>query len=102
MIPDFPEFPHVHGIHCICRECGALCTPEGWHDRGGLCARCAFPTRVTTNAHSLVASGQRTAAAIEATARAIDNVVPFEPDPIRDAIDRAAAVWSRDNEDTDR
>lgn len=68
---DFPEFPHVQGVKCVCRDCGALCTPEGWTDRGGLCPRCFNPSRTKAPAP--------------------------EPDPIRDAIDRAAAHWAKDN-----
>lgn len=57
----------------ICRGCGALCLPQGWEERGGLCPKCAAPKRVPTP--------------------------PPEPDPIRDAIDRAAADWADDNEE---
>lgn len=55
----------------ICRGCGALCLPQGWEERGGLCPKCAAPKRVPTPK-------------------------PPEPDPIRDAIDRAAMDFIRD------
>lgn len=109
-------YPPVQGIHCCCRTCGALCTPEGYADRGGVCARCAYPLRVTVDVHRMASArdplkelerpGPRTVYmngrevigenAIAHALRARYALPVYEPDPIRDAIDRAAADWARD------
>lgn len=61
---------------CMCRECGALCTPDAWEDRGELCGRCAHRSRVAyVNGREIVTTGD---------------------DPIRKAIDRAFDNYLRD------
>lgn len=107
-------YPTPPGIHCICMGCGALCDPLAWERRGRLCARCAFPTHVTNNTHTFgpgVVEVRRVyvngvevvgAEAIEAALRARNALPvyiaepPRDPDPIRDAIDRACTAWARD------
>ena len=85
-------------VHFICRECGTPCNPEAARERGGLCGRCAFPTRVTVKTFQLAIDRERAVStALESAAAAIENVVKFEPDPFRAAIDRAAAAWAKDN-----
>lgn len=111
--------PHA----CICRDCGALCALEGWTDRGGLCARCAFPVRrlfvngvevvgevkirETLSTLERLPCGVIDVTRVDDTRRRYFDVArrveffesnPTEDrDPIRDAIDRAAARWARDN-----
>jgi hypothetical protein len=89
-------------IHFICRECGTPCNSEAARDRGGLCSRCAFPTRVTVRTFQLaIDREQAVSTALESAAQAIDAValpIPFtpSPDPFRRAIDRAFAAWAED------
>ena len=111
----------------LCRTCGAKCPSlAGWEDRGQLCVRCANPTRRKPPVQSIFLNGvevvgaENIAAAIRERAMAdfaADTVrlgkagreallaeaerlgVVIEPDPFRDAIDRAAADWADDNPD---
>lgn len=85
-----PMLPPV--LQCMCRECGALCLPIGWEDRGGLCPRCVSgqrpALRVTfLNGRELVGEkALRDAIAAHARAR----------DPIAAAIERGWHDWARD------
>ena len=79
-------------VHFICRDCGTPCDPQAARERGGLCARCAFPARVTVRTFQL--SIDRPASLI---VESTSEVASFKPDPIREAIDRAAAAWAECN-----
>lgn len=93
--------PPQPGIHFLCRECGDTCDPIAAEDRGGLCARCAFPTRVSRKVHTIGAIEQAVGHPVaEVRAVYVNGVevlgTPEDPDPFKRAIDRAFNAWARD------
>lgn len=82
-------------VHFICRDCGTPCDPQAARERGGLCARCAFPTRVTVRTFQLAID--RSAAVSDVLGAMSSALDLIDRDPFRDAIDRAAARWAADN-----
>lgn len=77
----------------MCRECGTYCDPISWEDLGGLCWSCAYPKgRSPMKVPVAFVNGVE----VEGEANIREAIFKSEPDPIRDAVARAASDFLKD------